>query len=103
MSNLNSPTNPIDPSFAARIESKYGIKLLRNYSDTEGNPTVDFSSTGGGSVVAEVTADAKSPTSSSAVDWIEMTAKTGSLAHTALFIGTVGGLQPKDVRNPKSA
>ena len=95
-------TNPFDPSFAARIESKYGIKLLGEYSDTERSPTVNFSSTGGGSVVTDVTADAKSPTSSSAVDWKEMTAKSGSLAHTVLLIDTVGGQQPigDGVRNP---
>lgn len=102
--NEHDPTDPVDPSFAARIESKYGIKLLGDYSDTEGNPEVDFSSTGGGIVATDITKDAKSPTTSSAVDWLELKAISGSLTQTVLLIETVGGLPPiDDVRNPRSA
>lgn len=104
MSNSHS-SDPFDPSFASRVESKYGIKPLGEYTDTNGNPTVDFSSSGGGSVVTDVTVDATSPSGPSSVDWMELAAKTGSLAHTVLLIGTVGGLPPDDnnVSNSRSA
>ena len=99
MLNSHSP-NPFDPNFAARIEGKYGIKLLGTYNDTEGNTggfvqTVDFTSTGGSSVITDITADAPS----SSVDWLEMTATTGSFAHTVLLIETIGGLGPADGPN----
>jgi hypothetical protein len=89
-----------NPFFATTVENKYGVKLLGQYSDTEGSdggfkPEVDFSSTGGGFVVTRVTADTKSP-SPTAVDWLKMHATSGSLANTVLLIGTVAGLQPID-------
>ena len=106
--NKHDPSDPIDPLFASRIESKYGIKLLGQYSDTEGNnggfsnPEVDFSSTGGGSVITTVTADAKSP-SPTAVDWLEMDSSSGTLASTVLLIETVAGQPPnEDVSNSQS-
>lgn len=91
-------TNPLDPTFATTVENKYGIKLLGQYSETENssggfNPKVDFTSTGGGSVVTDVTADATSP-DSSAVDWLQMEAISGSLAKTVFLIDTVLGQQP---------
>lgn len=98
--NLHSP-DPFDPLFAARIESKYGIQLLGQYSDTESDtgtfiPEVDFSSTGGGSVVTHVNANAESSAIPAAVDWLEMKATSGSLAQTVLLINTVDGPQPFD-------
>jgi hypothetical protein len=90
-------TNPLDPTFAAKVESKYGIKLLGHYSDTGKSQVVDFSSTGGGSVATDVRVDSKSPSNSTgAVDWLDLGATSGSLAKTVLFIGTVGGVQPID-------
>jgi hypothetical protein len=89
-------TNPLDPTFAKTIENKYGIQRLGQYSDKDGDPEVDFSSSGGGSVVTDVTVDAKSPSNSTAVDWLETEAKSGSLAKTVLLIGTVGGQAPID-------
>jgi hypothetical protein len=105
----SSNTDPFDPSFTAAIESKYGIKLVGTYKDAGdnkggfGSPAVDFTSSGGSSVVTSVTADAKSPSGSlTAVDWLEMRATSGSLAQTVLFIQTVGGQKPFDpfVSNP---
>ncbi|KAN0133461.1 hypothetical protein V8E53_008629 [Lactarius tabidus] len=93
-----------NPFFATTVENKYVVKLLGQYSDTEGSdggfkPEVDFSSTGGGFVVTRVTADTKSP-SPTAVDWLKMHATSGSLANTVLLIGTVAGLQPIDDCEP---
>jgi hypothetical protein len=95
-------TNPLDPTFAAKVERKYGINLLGKYSDSKGETggfnqvVVDFSSTGGGTVVTVIRVDAKSPSSTTAVDWLDLGATYGSLAQTVFLIGTVGGLQPID-------
>jgi hypothetical protein len=60
---------------------------------------VDFSLTGGGFVVTDVTAVSQPP--GSGVDWLQMSVTSGQLAETVLL---VGGLQPidADVSIPRS-
>jgi hypothetical protein len=95
----------LDPNFAETVENKYGIQLLGHYIDTEDhttggfNPEVDFSLTGGGFVVTDVTAVSQPP--GPGVDWLQMSVTSGQLAETVLL---VGGLQPidADVSIPRS-
>jgi hypothetical protein len=94
-------TDPFDPAFAATIESKYGIKLLGKYANTSNSADVDFSSTGGGSVDLDVTADVEAPVAPAInAAWQEMEATSGTLAKTVLLIETKGGAAPLgDVSN----